>query len=264
MKILASDFDNTLYFHTGFKAEDLQAIKTFQAAGHKFGVCTGRSYNGIVAPSTNVDIHYDFYICLSGGLILNEDGEVLFEKQFPYAIVKEIYARYPVNVSVVYGNAMYLLNDKNNHFKQSIKALYKKMKNQPKENIRFIDQLDDLKAQQIPSFSFHYRRGEHAQAVNLATYINKTYGDYVNAYVNDIHIDVCAKGCSKGHALKQIGDYYHINKEDLCGIGDNFNDLPLLQAAYDSFTFAYAPKAVQKQAKHIVPQLSEAIDELLF
>ena len=243
MKILASDFDNTLYFHTGFKAEDLQAIKTFQAAGHKFGVCTGRSYNGIVAPSINVDIHYDFYICLSGGLILNEDGEVLFEKQFPYAIVKEIYARYPVNVSVVYGNAMYLLNDKNNHFKQSIKALYKKMKNQPKENIRFI---------------------EHDQAVNLATYINKTYGDYVNAYVNDIHIDVCAKGCSKGHALKQIGDYYHINKEDLCGIGDNFNDLPLLQAAYDSFTFDYAPIAVQKQAKHIVPQLSEAIDELLF
>lgn len=264
MRLLASDFDNTLYFHTGFKEQDLKAIAAFQAAGNKFGVCTGRSYNGIIAPSTNVNIHYDFYICLSGGMILNEKGEILFEKQFPLKIVKEIYNAYPISVSVVYGDAMYLLYNKEDKMIHSLKMFYKKLKNQPKENIVFVHSLDEIPATTIPSFSFHYEHGQHLQAVKLATYINKHYGKYVNAYVNDIHIDVCATGCSKGHALLQVASYYHINKDALCGIGDNFNDLPLLDQATTSFTFDYAPKDIQKRADHVVPQLASCIDLLLY
>lgn len=48
MKILASDFDNTLYFHNSMKENDLKAIKKFQEKGNLFGICTGREINGII------------------------------------------------------------------------------------------------------------------------------------------------------------------------------------------------------------------------
>ncbi len=56
MKILASDFDNTLYFHNSMKENDLKAIKKFQEKGNLFGICTGREINGIIEPSKEFDI----------------------------------------------------------------------------------------------------------------------------------------------------------------------------------------------------------------
>lgn len=44
MKVLASDFDGTLFFKGKFKEEDLKQIRAFQAQGHQFGLCTGRRW----------------------------------------------------------------------------------------------------------------------------------------------------------------------------------------------------------------------------
>ncbi|WP_143064953.1 hypothetical protein [Sharpea azabuensis] len=45
--ILASDFDNTLYFRGHFKKDDLKAIKAFQEAGGKFGSVRVDHYLGL-------------------------------------------------------------------------------------------------------------------------------------------------------------------------------------------------------------------------
>ena len=43
MKIAASDFDGTISFHEkGIPTENLDAIRAWQTAGHKFGLVTGR------------------------------------------------------------------------------------------------------------------------------------------------------------------------------------------------------------------------------
>ena len=75
MKLLASDFDNTLWFEDHMKDEDVKAIHEFQKHGHLFGICSGRSLSGILRPSKPYDIQYDFFILLSGGLILNKDSD---------------------------------------------------------------------------------------------------------------------------------------------------------------------------------------------
>ena len=71
MKLLASDFDNTLWFHDHMKERDVKTIKEFQKQGNLFGVCTGRCLQGIVNPSQPYNLEHDFYILLSGALILN-------------------------------------------------------------------------------------------------------------------------------------------------------------------------------------------------
>ena len=91
MKLLASDFDNTLWFNDHMKDNDVKNIKEFQKHGNLFGVCTGRCLHGIVNPSQPYNLEHDFYILLSGALVLNKDKEVIFEKQIPLSLVKEIY-----------------------------------------------------------------------------------------------------------------------------------------------------------------------------
>ena len=39
MKLLASDFDNTLWFNDHMKDNDVKNIKEFQKHGNLFGVC---------------------------------------------------------------------------------------------------------------------------------------------------------------------------------------------------------------------------------
>ena len=84
MKLLASDFDNTLWFNDHMKDNDVKNIKEFQKHGNLFGVCTGRCLHGIVNPSQPYNLEHDFYILLSGALVLNKDKEVIFEKQILY------------------------------------------------------------------------------------------------------------------------------------------------------------------------------------
>ena len=108
MKLLASDFDNTLWFNDHMKDNDVKNIKEFQKHGNLFGVCTGRCLHGIVNPSQPYNLEHDFYILLSGALVLNKDKEVIFEKQIPLSLVKEIYNFLnQKDASIVYKDVMY-------------------------------------------------------------------------------------------------------------------------------------------------------------
>lgn len=53
MKLLASDFDGTLLLHPNrndniILKNDKKAIKKFQKEGNLFGICTGRSLDGVL------------------------------------------------------------------------------------------------------------------------------------------------------------------------------------------------------------------------
>ena len=49
-KVFASDFDGTLYFYKAevkLPPESVEKIREYQAAGHLFGLCTGRQVGGL-------------------------------------------------------------------------------------------------------------------------------------------------------------------------------------------------------------------------
>ncbi len=90
-KAFASDFDGTLFFHNRdeqIAQKDIEAIETFQKAGHLFGFCTGRPYAGI-SPYFN-QVKPDFCITSSGALITDGDGNILFEKEISSDVAEMI------------------------------------------------------------------------------------------------------------------------------------------------------------------------------
>ena len=51
--------------------------------------------------------------------------------------------------------------------------------------------------------------------------------------------------------------------KEVAGIGDSYNDIPMLDVVDDAFTFTYSPKIVQEKADHIVDSLKDAIEILV-
>lgn len=247
-KMLASDFDKTLLFDDKLKEGDIKAINTFQDLGHLFGVCTGRSLNGILRPSQPYPMTYDFYILLSGALILDKDFNILFEKQVSMTLVKDIYAYLnKQNMTVVSDDTMY--------------RIYKDKES--KLHGQYIDNLDDLKTDKVSAFSFHYQTDELDKAKHATQLINKTFGQYVEAFQNNQHVDVVSQGCSKGKGIEIIREHFLIDQHQTYGIGDSWNDLTFLQTVHTGFTFPYAPLSLQNISKHVVDSVESCIESIL-
>lgn len=94
-------------------------------------------------------------------------------------------------------------------------------------------------------------------------YINKHYSDTCAAFQNKNHVDVCGVGCSKGTGINHVVNYFNINESNVYGIGDSWNDLPLLDSVKHGYTFTYAPNEVKDKAEKVVESLSEAIQDIL-
>lgn len=245
MKILASDMDGTLFFHRVVHIRDISAIRKFQRAGNKFGFCTGRFLSGAVDHNP-IGLHPDFYIASSGAVILDANLNILFERTIPYEIGKAIWNAY------VQENWMMVQTGN----RDKVFVTSESWKNKGK--VIVVKDFSVVQNEKIHGLSIVVKTEE--MALKVAEEIQNTYPE-VTPFVNKNSIDVVPKGCSKGQGTRFIQNYY--GNHQIGGIGDNYNDLPMLEAADISFTFEKSPKDVREQATHIVDSVAHAIKILM-
>ena len=250
-KVFASDFDGTLYF---YKAEDdrklppenVAKIKEYQAAGHIFGLCTGRQVGGLTPVITGF-FEPDFCITSSGANIVDRNYQPILkrgvDRDIADALVKEYNPKgYRMTLDV-----------------EGEICVFAKMDYPGKYYI--ITGVDDCPPGLIHQVSIHTESLEDAAA--QAASINERYGDRVEAFQNVVEIDIAPRGCSKGKGVEALKAHMKETWGDvkLYGIGDSINDLPLLNASDVSYTFPYAPEEVQKQATKVVPTIVDALED---
>ncbi len=237
-KAFASDFDSTLYFREGFHQEDIQAIRKAQEAGVLFGVCTGRSLHGVSVPSKDL-IHYDFFIVATGSLIVDSKGKEIYshtiDKEDVYHITKKYQNKYKIAYNAGYD--FYSLTDE---YEVVIK-------------IASLDQLPE----RMHGISFLSESSDVADSI--CKYLNKTYN--VSAFHNGPFVDVTAKNCSKGVAIQFLKDYYHIDQ--IAGMGDSYNDLPLLESVDRSYTFPSSPVELKSTVDKVTPGIAKSLEDFL-
>ncbi|UTY37798.1 HAD family hydrolase [Allocoprobacillus halotolerans] len=238
MKALASDFDGTLYFEDGVREHDQKAILNFQKH-HLFGLCTGRPFIGVQHYIKDI-IQPDFYIVSSGACILDKDGQVLYEQTLSKDTMQAIYQQYhhQAEVSIQADFRIYtLLKDSKIPIVQT-----------------YVETLDDVGSEHIFGLSINAKNEQ--QAKQWTQDLNETYDDIV-AFQNKEYIDIVKKGCSKGAAIQKLKELLHLDY--VYGIGDSYNDIPMLESADCSFTFHDSPESVQKKATYVVSSINEAI-----
>lgn len=246
MKVLASDFDGTLLFDEEFCSYDIEAIQEFQKKGNLFGLCSGRPLKGAIIASQGL-LDFDFFIASSGALITDKDGNILFEQLISFETMKNVFERYSKDVRVcIQADGIFYCFD--NRHRQSILPIVEKT----------ISSLEELKDSHIYGLSLNAKTEDNAK--RICHEINQLYDD-VSAFQNKEYIDLVKVGCSKGTGILKLKEILNIDK--ISGIGDSYNDLPMLEAVDHAFTFHQSPKAIQEQADDVVDSVCEAIHILM-
>jgi HAD superfamily hydrolase (TIGR01484 family) len=73
--------------------------------------------------------------------------------------------------------------------------------------------------------------------------------------VVDIHIT--AAGATKKHGVEELLKILGLKKEEVLGIGDNHNDLPMLEAVGFKVVMGNAPEEIREYADFVAPSLND-------
>ena len=246
-KVFASDFDGTLYFYKAdvkLPPENVAMIREYQAAGHLFGLCTGRQVGGLT-PFITGFVKPDFFITSSGANIIDGEGNPILKRGVDRSVA-DILVRE--------------MNPKGYRLTLDVEGdicVFAKMDYPGKYYV--ITGVDDAPKGLIHQVSIHTESLDDAAAVSA--YVNERFGDKVEAFQNVIEVDIAPRGCSKGKGVMALREYMKEKLGDftLYGIGDSINDLPLLNASDVSYTFPYAPQICQDTADKVVPTIVDAL-----
>lgn len=243
-KLFATDFDGTLYHHDRpdpISAADLDAIASFQQAGGLFGACTGRPVRALTMQSLGV-VPFDFYIALTGATLHDRDVHPIATASLPREVVRAVYERcrpYARN-----GQIMVCAQD-------NFWTIGEPVVDWPMQCVANFDELPEP----VQGVGMENETIEIAQW--LAQDVMAAHPGVVDSYVNLASIDVVPHGHSKGTGLRRAAAHFGATLTG--GIGDSFNDLPLLEAADVAYTFHSAPEEMRAQADVLVDSVAEAL-----
>ncbi len=225
MKILASDFDNTLFvsnqdaFH-----KNIQAIKKFIAYGNIFCIITGRNYSYLKQELNKYNIPYSYLICADGAKIFNNmdyciDTYLLSEKKINLVI--PLFEKY---------NCKYYLDDGYNETTNK------------NDCIKVVGVFDNQK-----------------QAEQLNADINSLD---VYSYISTEHINVVDKSVNKLNSLKRLCNLEQLPLSNLYVIGDEINDYNMLKNFKGALMKNHNP-ILDDLNKKEYDNLSDYIEELI-
>lgn len=250
MKVFASDFDNTLFlFKDGkgyFNPKDIEKIKEFQSKGNLFGLCTGRSLYDVFFDAKDI-LEFDFYILVSGAIILDKNQTPLHKATIPFPVIKDMYLYFKNKYNY---NPLFVTDQR---FSCVNCMVFEDVDTDIYEDI------DHMSHREFAGVTYVLDNSEEAH--QLCTELNQLYGQTIIGYQNATNVDIVCRGTSKGSGIEFIKK--HLGVDTIFGIGDSFNDLPMLEKVDVSFTFNSSPKQVQQQATHLVNSIAEALSIII-
>lgn len=196
MKMLASDFDSTLYVDS-FEAfqKNIEAVRSFIKKGNLFCIVTGRSYTNIKPLLEKYKITYHYLICQDGAKIFDYNDFCFSTHYLPVFKIEKVLSiirKYHFN---------YYLDDgynKTNTISDCVKIAIS-IDNRKEAAKRFLDEISFLD---------------------------------VYAYLSTEHINIIDSSVNKKNSLYEVLEYENFDSSDLYVVGDDVNDLEMLTTFY--------------------------------
>ena len=227
MKILVSDFDNTIYYLDDKKKnqKNVEAIKRFVANGNIFCIITGRNYVDLKKLLVENNIFYTYLICDDGAKIFNNMDYCIETVLLDEKDIENI-------VSILEDNHLdYYLDDgysKTDYVKECVKVVVNCTDEEEKK--RIVDLLRD-----IPT---------------------------IRVYASRFHVNIISKSVNKENAIKKLFNLEELDYNLLHVIGDNDNDYEMLKA-FDGAVMREHHPILDSLEKKEYNLLKDYIDELL-
>lgn len=232
-KLICVDMDGTvLDDDKKISEENISAMKRASEAGVKIAICTGRLFASALAYSDMLGIKAPL-IASNGGYIREKDNDnVIYECYLKNEDAKDIYTiveKYDVTMffntyNTVISNKKFEENYTYNKFNEELPEEKRVKLLQPNSMEEFLSK----------------NTGEILKCICVEKDIDKLTLlrheiDKLNRFdvvsSNKFNFEVMPKGVTKGRAVEMLANFYGISREEIICIGDNENDLSMIEYA---------------------------------
>jgi Predicted hydrolases of the HAD superfamily len=222
VKLIASDFDGTLFRGGVISERDRAAVAAWQNTGNLFGIVTGRGGELPEYVTRELGFKINFAVCGSGSMIFDGTPTLLDALTTP------------IEVAVLLENEARLLGAE----------AWGRCQTQSEQN---------------GFCQFSVRMKDDAGALDYASTVNTKYPE-INAFQNGRCVDVVGRGLSKATGIARAAELLGFDKLRLFGetepqsgtrevfvtaVGDSYNDLPMIDAYHG---YAISGSAIASRA----------------
>jgi len=253
MKVLASDYDGTLYINEVFKRETYQALNRWRASGNKFGIVTGRDIRMTRDVILEHDLKVDFAICNNGCVVYDGNLKELFSNSLPARLVHQLIKSDAVGKSsyIVLADQMgRYIYDENYQKEKYDQVYYTEVLNQDsiKDHTRF--------------YQMDTRYHDADEMHEVKEMLEQEFGDLVTINPNISTIDITPLGVTKLSGLQRYLAYEGLEAEKIITVGDGYNDLSMI-LHYGGYTMSSAVPEIREQVGKTVATVEELIEREL-
>ncbi|MGM0137812.1 hypothetical protein IGI65_000214 [Enterococcus sp. DIV0755b] len=229
IKMIAIDLDGTLLDNNKkISPRNKAALAKAKAQGVKIVLCTGRPLRAIRPYLEELQLKEagDYSITFNGGLVQkNDTGEVMAKSTLSYANVKELIAlaeALELPLDVVSDEIVYVLPTDPNH--ESIYAKLNPLLHfEPLTTAALTEDLLYNKA--VVAFEQSYL---DQQLAKIPAALNERY-EIIKT--RDVLLEFMPKGVTKAYGCQLLAQHLNITAAEVMAIGDEENDLPMIEYA---------------------------------
>jgi len=258
-KLIVSDFDGTLAGANHIISSNVkEAIRRWMDSGHFFTIASGRQYMMIAEDVKELGLTTPL-IVRGGAEIVDFQGKIIFSESIDRDVIKEfveimVTNDYGVIVEIddtLYGNFDYGVTEYPHIFEKSLKEL--PYTDAPKMVVR----VSAERVEETENFM-----NNHVIPKFPTLHLVRSYNVLGMAY------DITSLKATKNLAVLELIRHLGLEREDTVGVGDGYNDFPLLEACGLKVAMENANEDLKKIADIIVPSYEQdgvayLIDKLL-
>ena len=261
IKLVASDLDGTLIDRNNLiPSKNLDAINSIHNKQINFAICTAKTYS--ITKDICEKCNASYGIFGNGTQILNlKTGEEIYKNVLPvdtfnlcYDIAKQfnLHVHIYTDSEIITEKLMYM--DLRNYILNG-------SKNSDNLNFKTVDNIKDYINTNKPQIfklvissenDLEVIKNKILNELDVNIQLIRKKEQFKDIIINKEYeyLDVTPKNIGKGYALNYLSNFLNVDSDDIMAIGDNVNDIDMLQASGVGVTLADSYDEIKKIATY--------------
>lgn len=249
IKLVIADLDGTLYHDNVISEETKNMINRLRNDGIIFTIATGRHFTGSVGIIEELEVKGPV-ICSNGAYVgIPEEQLILKEVLIDTDLVLKVINRlYETKSTFLLYTSKRIVGTQ-----ESRDALYQRIGNFPAKIVS-LEEMSNYVDEGVvkiliiePNETTFKKLFEELQEYQEASVVSS----------NNSFIDIGCKQSSKGHSLQVICDYYNVKLNEVFAIGDQENDISLIQEAHIGVAMGNGTDLLKSKADFVTKSIQE-------
>jgi Cof subfamily protein (haloacid dehalogenase superfamily) len=247
--LIAIDLDGTLFDHTlEIKPRVRRALAAAQQAGHAVTLATGRMYRSARPVAESLRIEYPL-ICYQGAVVCDAE-QVVYHRTLPLEVAQDALAfaeERGIHVNAYVDDRLFVAEQTPEaEFYVSLSPTIQ------------IEQVGDMKRFLTREPTKLVFIGTEEDATRLLPIATERWGKVAQVVRSHLRfVELTHPSVSKGRALLHLAESLGIPRAKTLAVGDNLNDLSMIQEAGVGVAMGNSPPELQAAADWVAPPVWE-------